>query len=240
MEYIRESLLITPTSLWLNLTVFTLGYMIYLFSDRTKIINTIALKIGINGSQQEWVVYLQKFLGFLLLGVIPFIMNIIIGEGLGSVGFSLPHGTNFLLWCLIPILVFAIIVVFRSKKNIPIHFYPQVRQPEWNRKRIIFNSFFWILYLIAYEFAFRGFLLFPMISEYGFIMAVVINSSIYALAHIYKGPGEAFGAFFLGILLCVIAVATNSFLIPVIIHIILAIGNDMAAVAENPEMEFIR
>ena len=240
MELIKESLIITPVSLWLNLTVFTLGYMVYLFSDRTKILIKIASKISKNDSSQEWVVYLQKLLGFLLLGVIPFIINLNIGNGLVFIGFSLPSGPNYLLWSLIPILVFVIVVIFRSKEKIPIEFYPQVRQQEWDRKRIILNGFFWILYLAAYEFAFRGFLLFPMILEYGFIMAVVINSSIYALAHIYKGPGEAFGAFFLGILLCIIAVATNSFIIPLIVHIILAIGNDMAAVAVNPEMEFVK
>ena len=240
MQYIKESLMITPIGLWLNIIIFTLGYMIYLFSDNTKIVKNLALKIGGNGSIQEWVVYIQKFLGFLLLGVIPLIINIIIGSELGGLGFSLPHGSGSLLWSLIPIFIFTIVVIFRSKENIPIDFYPQVRQQKWGRKRIITNSFYWILYLAAYEFAFRGFLLFPMISEYGFVMAVVINSSIYALAHIYKGPGEAFGAFFLGILLCIIAVETNSFLVPVIVHVILAIGNDMGAVAKNPEMEFFR
>ena len=145
-----------------------------------------------------------------------------------------------MLWSIIPILVFILVVIFRSKEKIPVEFYPQVRQQKWDRKRIILNSVFWILYLAAYEFAFRGFLLFPMILEYGFIMAVIINSSIYALAHIYKGPGEAFGAFFLGILLCIIAVETNSFVIPFVVHVILAIGNDMAAVAANPEMEFVK
>jgi len=240
MEFIKQSLIITPVSLWLNLTVFTLGYMIYLFSDRSKIIRKIALGVGREGFQQEWIVYLQKFTGFILLGIIPFLVNLIIGNELVSIGFSLPYGSNYLLWSFIPVIVFIIIVIFRSKEKIPINFYPQVRQQSWGRKRIVLNSFFWILYLTAYEFAFRGFLLFPMVQEYGFIMAVVINSSIYALAHIYKGPGESFGAFFLGILLCIIAVETNSFFIPLIIHIILAIGNDMAAVAVNPEMEFVK
>jgi hypothetical protein len=35
-----------------------------------------------------------------------------------------------------------------------------------------------------------------------------------------------------------IAFTTGSIVIPTLVHVILAIGNDMAAVAENPEMSF--
>jgi len=228
----------TQTNLWLNLTVFTIGYMIYLFSDRTRLVSAVAKKIGPSSTSQEWTVYIQKFIGFLFLGLVPFIITLFAKNGAQESGLTLPAGKHVLLWSFIPIFLFLLVAVIRPTKNISIDFYPQVRQKEWTKKRVLLNSLFWILYLIGYEYCFRGFIFFPLVPVFGLLPAIAVNSSVYALAHIYKGPGEAFGAFFLGILLCVIAYATGSFIVPAIVHIIMAIGNDMAAVKRNPKMKF--
>ena len=57
-------------------------------------------------------------------------------------------------------------------------------------------------------------------------------------SHISKGKGEAFGAFFTGILFCVIAYYSGSFIIPLVLHLVLAVGNDLKAIAINPLVQF--
>ena len=239
VSLIQSDAAVAP-ALWEHLTVFTIGYLIYLFSDRATLVSRLAGVISRDGTdegRQEWVVYLQRLLGFLLLGVLPFILTLR-RRSVVALGLSLPRGDNVILWSVIPVAIVVAVMVFRARKNIPLDFYPQVRQKEWNGRRILLNALFWLIYLIGYEFAFRGYIFFPLIEEVGLTAAVAINASVYALAHIYKGPGEAFGAFALGIAFCVIAFATGSFVIPTVVHVMLAIGNDMAAVAENPEMCF--
>ncbi len=274
------------------LTVFTLGYLIYLFSDRTKLLRKLAVRLGDKeecwqgtaaDAGREWLVYLQKALGFVLLGVVPFLLLSVaesgsiayaglaadadpalqangpqtiptasaaataiiqnLPAGLASAaeysGLTLPGGSGVLLWTLLPIGVVLAITLVRSGKGIPLDFYPQVRRIHWTRRRVLLNALFWTLYLIGYEYVFRGYLLFPLLPELGIDGTIALNASLYALAHIYKGPGEAFGAFFLGIIFCLIALATGSFLIPLVMHIIMALGNDMTAVNLSYEMNFV-
>lgn len=235
----------------IHIIVFTLGYLIYLFSDRTKPLRKLALRLGDKeecwqstaaDAGREWLIYLQKSLGFVLLGVIPFLLLVAesgsISRAAENSGLTLPGGAGVLLWTLLPVGVVLAATLVRSGKGIPLDFYPQVRRIEWTRRRVFLNALFWILYLIGYEYVFRGYLLFPLVPELGIDGAIALNASLYALAHIYKGPGEAFGAFFLGIIFCLIALATGSFLIPLVMHIIMALGNDMTAVNLSHEMHF--
>ncbi|HOC80906.1 MAG TPA: CPBP family intramembrane metalloprotease, partial [Bacilli bacterium] len=87
------------------------------------------------------------------------------------------------------------------------------------------------------EFALRGMIFYTTLYAYGLFPALAINSVIYALIHIFKGPKEAFGAFFLGILLCLITYYTNSIWMALIIHIAMAVINDIKAVNATKKSE---
>lgn len=232
-----------------HIVVFTLGYLLYLFSDRTSLLRTLAVRMGdplgswagvAADTGREWLVYLQKALGFVLLGVFPFVLLAVsegsVSEAASASGTVFPQGKGVLWWTVIPLALVIAVTALRSGKNIPLDFYPQVRRLRWSRRRIVYNALFWCIYLVGYEYVFRGYLLFPLIPELGVDGVVALNAGLYALAHIYKGPSEAFGAFFLGILFCAIALATGSFVIPLIMHIVMAVGNDMTAVSVHPEM----
>ena len=227
----------------LILTLFTFGFMVYYFSSTSAVLQALAARLAAAGStgvsQQEALVYAEKAVGFVTLGLIPALVSVFLPGGLRAAGLRLPAGPNAFWWSLLPVLFFAALVRVRPRHRVNTAFYPQVRQNRWDRRRVMRNSFFWCLYLLGYEFSFRGFLFFPLLQSMGLAAAIALNCALYALAHLYKGAGEAFGAFFLGIILCVIAWATGSFVIPLIVHIILALSNDYAAVAAHPEMSFV-
>ncbi|TVR05848.1 MAG: CPBP family intramembrane metalloprotease [Spirochaetaceae bacterium] len=233
------------------LTTFTFGFLIYFFAGSTPPVQTLATRVasrltsraeGRGGSftevRQETTVYLEKSIGFVTLGLVPALVSLALPGGVPRLGLSLPGGSPW--WTVAPVVGFLVLVMIRPRGRVNTDFYPQVRALRWDRARIVRNSFFWILYLVAYEFIFRGFLFFPLIPVMGLEATVAVNCALYALAHLYKGAGEAFGAFFLGILLCAIAYATGSFLVPLVVHIILALGNDYLAVAVSPERTFSR
>lgn len=231
----------------LILTTFTFGFLIYFFAGSTAPVAALANRIATRAAgdtgrteelRQETMVYLEKSIGFVTLGVLPALVTLLVPGGVPQLGIALPGGS--LWWTIAPIAGFLVLVIVRPRGRVNTEFYPQVRALRWNRSRIIRNSFFWILYLVAYEFSFRGFLFFPLIPVMGLEATVAVNCALYALAHVYKGAGEAFGAFFLGILLCAIAYATGSFLVPLVVHVILALGNDYLAVAVSPDRQFTR
>jgi len=91
---------------------------------------------------------------------------------------------------------------------------------------------------LGYEFAIRGMLFFACLYAFGLWPAIIINSVIYSLIHIFKGYKEAFGAFFLGILFCIITYYTNSIWIAFVIHVLMAVINDIKAVKASKNMEF--
>lgn len=215
--------------------------MVYFFSARARWLRQFALKLGDTPGEPEAQIFLERILGFLLLGGIPaLIFPLVFNTPLSKLGMNLPSGEGLWLWWLVPVVLFTAFSLLRPASGVDTGFYPQVRKPIWNIKRILVNGLFWIIYLLGYEFAFRGWLFFSCLHAFGLWPAIMINSAIYGLSHIPKGASEAFGALIMGVGFCLIAYFTNSFLIVLVLHILLAIGNDFKAIGANREMRFSR
>jgi membrane protease YdiL (CAAX protease family) len=219
---------------------FALAYMVYFFAYKNKRLEDLANRFTKDPASNITFINCVRSLGFIFLGLIPgIIFPILFNTTFPEMGIQFPKGRHVWLWFLVPIVLSFLGSFFRSTKGMDLDFYPQVRIRSWSRSALVINTVFWITYLIGYEFAFRGYLFFPAVRDFGLWPAILINSSVYAITHISKGSAEAFGSFFLGILFCLIAYHTNSFLIPLILHIILAIGNDIKAIQANPSMHIV-
>jgi len=75
-----------------------------------------------------------------------------------------------------------------------------------------------IVFLISYEFFFRGVLLFFFIENNGLILAIIISTSLYVLIHIFDTKAEILGAIPFGIVLCLFSYFTNNIWAAFIIH----------------------
>jgi len=98
----------------------------------------------------------------------------------------------------------------------------------------------WLLYLAAYEFLFRGFLLFTLESAIGLWAALVTMTVLYSMAHLHKGLNEVLGAIPFGVILGFLAFKSGSFWPAFFVHACLAISNDFFALAGHPEMSIQR
>jgi membrane protease YdiL (CAAX protease family) len=182
----------------------------------------------------------QKLSGGFLLGVLPglslFLLTdysfALLGVQLGDIKQSLLH----ISWMLPLILT---LTFFATKKTPEYGHYPQLKIAEWNLQLILLNSFLWAIYIFAYELMFRGVLLTVCKDYFGLWPSIAINATYYSITHIPKGAGETAGAFFFGILLCIITVSTQSILAAVTAHLVLALSNDFFSVYHHPKMKFI-
>lgn len=218
----------------ITLVVFVFGYLLYYFSYESPLVYELAQKLGDTDHRKEYSIHIPRLIGFITLGLLPFLFAILlIEQPVTAYGFQFPHGKFAIPISLSLIAISSLVSILRSTKGINTDFYPQVRLIEWSTADHWRNAFFWAIYLLGYEFLLRGPLFFTCLYAYGLLPAIAINSVIYSLIHIYKGKGEAFGAFFLGILLCLAAYQTNSFVIPWVVHVILAVGNDLKALAKG-------
>lgn len=118
----------------------------------------------------------------------------------------------------------ALIVVLPWKKwsgAEPIH-----ENPSPPVSQIILYAVARFVFLIAYEWFFRGLLLYAMIPVVGSFNAVIINILLYMLAHFHKGRKEIIGCIPFGLLLCLFTIRCQSVWPAVIIHLTLAIRNE--------------
>ncbi len=140
-------------------------------------------------------------------------------------------------------LIFSVIsVIVMSKigghsENTKIH--PQVRTREWNLTLLIGNALSWTIYLTAYEFLFRGYLLYSCLEFTTVENAFIIGVVAYALAHLFKSEKEFLLSVPFGGLLCYITFVTNNVWAAVSIHVALALSNDIIALRANPYFTII-
>ena len=112
-----------------------------------------------------------------------------------------------------------------AKGKLHLKQYPQVRMTKWNNVEYITNLLSWGLYLLGYEYLFRGVLFLGLIPFTGLYTAIGINTALYALAHLYKGKKETLGSIPLGIMLCYITYKTGTIWTAFASHWIMA-GNN--------------
>ena len=185
-------------------------------------------------------VLFQRILGVVLFGIFPSI--ILIKHSKTTFDFGIINFTNIsiaTLYWIIGLVVFLIpinLIFSRNKDNLKV--YPQIRSKEWTIGLIALNTLSWVAYLFAYEFLFRGYLLFICDNTFGWGIAIAINTVLYSLAHLPKGAKETLGAIPLGILLCLITLSVGHIWIAFVAHVVMALSNDYIAIDANPKMRY--
>ncbi len=214
------------------ITIATFGFLTYFFLSGSPVIKRMLKTAG--GESLD--VLFQRFLGFLIFGIIPLIIISFPGsKSMADFGVIAPvPGTYY--WTIFLSVVILIITWFNSRTPVNLEMYPQIRNNEWTVSLLIVSGVSWIAYLCAYEFLFRGFLLFSSLILLGLWPAIILNTAIYALVHLPKGFKETLGAIPLGVLLCYLTYLTGSIWIAVFTHIVMALSNEWFSLRVHPQM----
>lgn len=223
-----------------GISVSTIGFIFYWFlalSPKIKAIYFIKFP-----EESAWVKYVvfQKMMGVLFLGILPGSLALIfLPFSLADFGLKLGNYSQSIVYILVMCVLIALIN-YKATKNVEnLKVYPQMRLKEWNKRRVVINSFAWISYLFAYEFMFRGILLTTCYYSFGFWPAVAINLSFYSATHIPKGLNETIGAIPYGLLLCYVTISSGSIAVSFITHVALALTNDYFSIHHSKEMKFV-
>ncbi len=183
-----------------------------------------------------------KLSGFVFLGIIPAILSLIFLPEFSLVDYGLSFKMDTAVFSLLSILILSLIVVplaaYSAHKGENLKNYPQIRTREWTRKIYISNLIGWALYLLAYEFLFRGILLIPLVDSLGIWPAIAINIALYSATHIPKGATETIGAIPLGLVLCILTIASGTIWIAFFVHLAMAWSNSLSALKHHPEIHY--
>ncbi len=167
--------------------------------------NFLSDKISVKkfGEKKEITVFfVRKILGFLLLGIVPAIIYYtLIGQTTETFGLTLQDFISNLKTILILVLLIIAVVYLQQKIN-PGFMTLQMDLNGWNSHRFVLDGIGWIIYLTAYEFLFRGILLFESYRSFGFWPAIAVNTAIYSAIHMVDGKEKAVGALVFGTVAC--------------------------------------
>jgi membrane protease YdiL (CAAX protease family) len=237
-ESIKDAFIINQYYFSLLVVILTGGgFLVYHYLSE-YIRNYISLKYQDESKASYLGVISQRIIGFLAFGLFPlFIFSALICKPIWYYGINLHNFNESLLWT--GILGFIVVTVnfFHAGKESNLKHYPQIRIAAWNSKTITINSITWVIYLLGYEFMFRGILLFGLFHDFGASFAITVNTVLYALVHLPKGRKETLGSIPLGIILCIISLETGSFLTAFLFHSIMALSNDFFAIRQNARMK---
>jgi membrane protease YdiL (CAAX protease family) len=158
---------------------------------------------------------------FLLVGIIPAIyLKFFMKKSLSEIGLGLGDwklGLK-LVAGLIPLI--AIILYFGTDSPDVRGEYPLSKALHTHRDLIWSYQLAYVLfYYVAWEFYFRGFMLFGLKDRFGGFNAILIQTIASCLIHLGKPAGETIGAIFVGVIFGAIALRTRSIWWVFLLHI---------------------
>lgn len=217
------------------LSTVTVAYLAYHFGGRADRLTAIFHLDDDEGGQIGAVV-LKRTWGVVCLGLVPTLVSVFLPDSLADYGLALGKAGRSL--ALVAAVAIGVVPLIYWSSHRPGHWriYPEIRAEDWDVQLLGVNALGWIVYLAAYEFCFRGFLLFSLAGSLGAWPAIVITTAFYAAVHLPKSATESFGAIPIGVLFGVVALDTGSLLGPFLAHVIIALSNDALALRHAPEM----
>lgn len=219
------------------LSTFIVGYFSYWFLSNSSLLVSFCKK-NFSGEKVQTVnIILQRFIGTIFLGIPAMLIVLgILPGNLSDFGIN-PMKSIFVIYWILGIYALLIpLIINSSKKRGFYDIYPLIRQKKWNKKLIISNTVSWGIYLLAYEFLFRGFLLFGCLKSFSSWPSILLNVSLYFCVHIPYGLWVSLGSIPLGIALCVASIHTGNIWVAFFVHLLVALLNDYTALRANPEM----
>ncbi len=174
------------------------------------------------GVEEAPAVYRQRVGGFLLLGLLPALASLALPYPPAQLGFGLAKPGVAALFVLGMMALLTPILFAASRKPNFTEHYPQIRSAPWTRELYLGNWATWTLYLLAYEFFFRGFLLFPLAQWVGPWGAIAITTIAYVYAHLPKNADETIGTIPMGVIFAAAALYTGGFWAPFVLHVLIA------------------
>jgi len=213
--------------------IVILIYVLYYGIAYTKIYNWIYRTFAAKVNESVFHAVFFRLSGFVLFGLLAaFIFSKIHIVKFDFISLKINYLYQIIPYFLV-LLPLTIIVPYINVKKSKQTQYPQFKIKNWTISYKLLSYITWTLYLIGYEFMFRGILLFGTAEKIGCYPAVLLNVILYAIVHIPKGWKEVLGCFILGPILCVFALATHNILIPIILHVSLCLSNEYFSIRKE-------
>ncbi len=171
----------------------------------------------------------QFIIFFVLTFIIPALyIKLAMKQKLTDFGFGagdVKYGLKTLI--LIPLII-APAIYFAAKMPDLQTEYPLAKSLLHDQSNLpVYELAYLVFYYIAWEFFFRGFILFGLKDKFGAFNAILIQTISSCLVHIDKPEGEIIGSIIAGIIFGIIALRSRSIWYVIILHAAIGILTDL-------------
>lgn len=126
------------------------------------------------------------------------------------------------LYVLIPFIVLLFSAAYVSHISIQNHVLKEIVISDYKITEAWFYFLIRFTFLFAYEFFFRGILLYTLLTFESLTTAIAFSTFAYLIIHIFDSKKEIIGTIPFGIILCVITYLTNSIWYAFLLHLALS------------------
>ncbi len=218
-------------------SVLLMFFFFYYTAKKKILLNLLIKPLCPSGSDGSLQFISYKLTGILFTGIIPFIIFVLIFKTEPSrIGLVIGRTLHFWYLLILLILVTAVVSFNLSKGRSVQQRSPELKLSDWFPRHIVLSVSGWVIYILGYEFLFRGVLWFLCFEAFGFLPALVINLLLYFLVHLPQGKFMAAGVLPVGIVLCLLSQLTGSFIPAFLIHSLIAVLTDLFSLYHNQEV----
>lgn len=216
------------------------GFLIWHFIPQNHKVRQYFLVETASDENNVRFILFQRLLGIFFFGLVPIVVLLLTGNRPLTAGLNISRPLFSVVSGFSVGALLILINYLNRKSPVNLAMYPQIRKKEWTCSLIWLSALSWMVYLFAYEFLFRGYMLFSMYNETGQWNAIIFNLAFYMLVHVPKGWKEAIGSIPLGFVLCLLCLHTGNIWPAFIAHCCLALSNEWFAIAANPSVKLIK
>lgn len=180
----------------------------------------------------------SKLWGAFLFGVVPAVLLGFLGRDPIALGLRPPALAPFVIVVGVVGLLVLPLVVLDARRRVDSSSVPQLRRSRMTPEFVVASVGVWALYLLGYEFLFRGFLLAPLAEAWGAWPALACSTALYVLAHLHKGSAEVLGSIPMGLVFGLMALYTGGIWAPWLLHLAMVVVHENVAARANPSLHW--
>ncbi len=228
----------------LTLVIASLGFIIW-FTLSTSLLLPVRFQV-LYDANPPYVnrIFRRRIIGALIYGVIPLFVikctGLLNRPLLADLGISFQWNHRVSMWLLFLVPLLLIVSWITTKRTSNLEQFPEVRVRFWRPRIFVWSAIWWILYLTAYEFFYRGLLFESLRFQLPEYVALIACTAIYSLAHYFKRNRVTFFSIFYGALSCYMVIDTGSILPGLVLHIVNALSVEWLSLRHHPEMYLIK
>ncbi|MFA3781705.1 CPBP family intramembrane glutamic endopeptidase [Melioribacteraceae bacterium 4301-Me] len=213
------------------LSVAVLEILSWYYTSRNFFHENLYYKYFVDNPNVDLYEFLYWFLGdFIVFLIIPLlIIKFWFKEEIKNYGMKLGEYKEGISISMMLIAIMLIIVWFASATEDFYTQYPLLYLTKYNWNIFFLFEIFLFIYIVAWEFIWRGYMLFGLEEKFGFY-SIFVQMIPFVILHNGKPVAEAFGAILGAIILGILALRTRSFFYGVVIHFTTVFSIDLISI----------